>query len=148
MFPPGDTRARAPSHPPPTLSLKATVANVLTTTDYLGRRGNNKKPFVSPSVTDSFVGHWGWGWGRQASNKCFLSKASGSVMGRIAPSVCSRPGALLGLRFHLICMSSKSAHELGIKYGDSEYSSQECETSVLLHTGVYTRALPRVEVHL
>lgn len=52
MFPPGDTGPGLPS----TLSLKATVANVLTTTDYLARSGNNKKAFVSFTGTDFFVG--------------------------------------------------------------------------------------------
>jgi hypothetical protein len=54
--------------------LKATVANVLTTRDYLERSGNNKKPFVSFTVTDSFVGHWGWGWGKAGLQQMFPMK--------------------------------------------------------------------------
>lgn len=83
MFPPGGHKGQGPLPP---LSLKATVANVLTTTDYLERRDNNKKPFVSPSVTDSLVGHWGWGWGKTGLTQMFPIKGREfGKGGRLAP---------------------------------------------------------------
>lgn len=36
--------------------------------------GNNKKPFVSFTVTDSFVGHWGRGWGKTSLKQMFPIK--------------------------------------------------------------------------